>query len=105
MKGMQARRLKVKFTGETCPRTHFILAEILVLVGGTIPPVPAVLASTRIAARLKRVQKHSSHVNANAVGPSSTRTMLRCIPRVDKMNQLILGQIILGHKYKVRVSM
>ena len=50
---------------ETCPRTRFILrlAEILVLAGGAILPALAVPASTRIVARLKRVQEHSSRVN------------------------------------------
>ena len=38
----------------------FHLAEILVLVGGAIPPAPAVPASTRIPARLQRVQGHVS---------------------------------------------
>ena len=33
--------------------TRFSLAEIVELVGGAIPPVPAVPASTRISARLK----------------------------------------------------
>ena len=36
---------------------------ILVLAGGAILPAPAVPASTRITARLKRVQEHSSRVN------------------------------------------
>ena len=49
-----------KFTGETCPRTHFILAEILVLAGGAILPAPAVPASTMISARLQRAGSHSS---------------------------------------------
>ena len=40
-----------------------ILPEILVLVGGAMPPAPAVPASTRISARLRRVQEHSSPVN------------------------------------------
>ena len=40
-----------------------ILAEILVLVGGAIPPAPAMPDSTRISARLKRIQGHSSPVN------------------------------------------
>ena len=39
--------------------SHFILAEILVLAGGAIPPAPAVPAITRISARLKRVQEQS----------------------------------------------
>ena len=43
------------------PGHILILAEILVLVGGVI--LPAVPASTRISARLKRVQGHSSPVN------------------------------------------
>ena len=42
-------------TAETCPCTYFISAEILVLAGGTIPPAPAVPASTRISVRLKSV--------------------------------------------------
>ena len=49
-------------TGELCSWTHFILAEILVPVGGAIPSAPAVPASTRISAGLKRVQEHSSPV-------------------------------------------
>ena len=36
--------------------TRFSLAETLLLVGDTIPPAAAVPASTRISARLKRVQ-------------------------------------------------
>ena len=48
---------------ELCPWTRFSLVEILVLVGGAIPPAPAVPASTRISARLKRVQEHSSRVS------------------------------------------
>ena len=38
------------------PATRFILAEILVAVGGAILPTLAVPASTRISARLKRVR-------------------------------------------------
>ena len=45
------------------PSTRFSLAEILVLAGGAIPPAPAVPTSTRISARLKRVQEHSSPVS------------------------------------------
>ena len=41
-------------TGELCPQTRFRLAEILVLAGGAILSAPAVPASTRISARLKR---------------------------------------------------
>ena len=41
------------FTRELCSWTHFSLAEILVLVGGAIPPAPAVPASTRISAKLR----------------------------------------------------
>ena len=48
------------FTGEPCPWTHFIVAEILVLVGGAILPAAAVPASTRMSARLKRIQEQSS---------------------------------------------
>ena len=43
--------------------TRFSLADILVLDGGTILPAPALPASTRISARLKRVQGHGSPVN------------------------------------------
>ena len=51
-----------RFTRELCfPRTRFSLADALVLVGGAIPPVPAVPASTRISTGLNRVQEHSSH--------------------------------------------
>ena len=39
------------------------LAEILVLAGGAFLSAPAVPASTRISARLKRVQAHSSPVS------------------------------------------
>ena len=51
------------FTRELCSWTHFSLAEILVLActtgaGGRAPP-----ASTRIYARMKCVQGHSSPVN------------------------------------------
>ena len=51
------------FMGETCPWTHLILAEIMVLAGGVVPPAPPVPASTRVYARLKRVREHSSPVN------------------------------------------
>ena len=43
--------------------TLFIPAEIPVLVGGAILPVPTVPTSTRISARQKRVQEHVSRVN------------------------------------------
>ena len=46
-----------------CLRTRFTLVDILVLDGGVIPPAPAVPASTRISARLNRVQEHTSPVN------------------------------------------
>ena len=42
------------FTRETCFGTHFIQAEILLLSGSAILPAPAVPASTRISAWLKR---------------------------------------------------
>ena len=53
----------VMFTGELCSWPRFSLVEILVLATATgagrmVPPV-----STRISARLKRVQEHSSLVN------------------------------------------
>ena len=51
----------VRLTRETC----CILVEILVLVGGAIPLV----ASTRVAARLKRGGEHSSHVNTGRYLP------------------------------------
>ena len=41
---------------------HFNLAEILVLIGGVIPPAPAVPASNMISARMNRVGEHSSPV-------------------------------------------
>ena len=43
--------------------TRFSLAEILVMVGCSIPSAPAVPASTRISARLKQVQRHGLPVN------------------------------------------
>ena len=67
------------FTGETCPWTHFILAEILVLAGGTIPLAPAVPASTRISARLKRVQEHSSPVDTHRVRDGNPRRGKYCL--------------------------
>ena len=51
------------FTGELCLCTRLSLAEIIVLAGGAIPPARAVPASTRIFARMKCVQGHSSPVN------------------------------------------
>ena len=54
MKTADLKIVRSAFTGETCPCTRFILAEILVLAGiasGMAPP-----ASTRISARLKRVR-------------------------------------------------
>ena len=50
-------------TGELRSLTRFSLSEIPVLVGGAIPPAPAVPASTRISVRLKCVQEHRSPVN------------------------------------------
>ena len=47
---MHAPTPHTTFTGETCPRTYFILAEIIVLFGSAIPLVPVVPASTRISA-------------------------------------------------------
>ena len=44
----------------TVDLTRFILAEILVLVGGAIQPAPVVPASTWISARLKYVQEQVS---------------------------------------------
>ena len=38
------------------------------MVGDAIPPAPAVPASTRISARLKCVQEHSSPVNVGLEG-------------------------------------
>ena len=56
------------FTRELCSLTRFSLAEILELVGGAILPAAAVPASTRISARLNRVQ-----------GPSQfTRDYMSC---------------------------
>ena len=43
------------FAGEIWFRTRYSLADILMLAGGAIPPAPALLASTRMSARLKRV--------------------------------------------------
>ena len=51
------------FTRELCPWTRFSLAEILVLDDGAILPAPAVPASSRISARVTRVQGHCSPVN------------------------------------------
>ena len=50
-------------TGELCSWTHSSLAQILALAVGVILPAPAAPTSTRISARLKRVQEHSSPVN------------------------------------------
>ena len=36
------------------PEHVFILSEIILLVGGAVPPAPVVPTSTRISARLKR---------------------------------------------------
>ena len=55
----------------TCVPEHVsALAEILVLVGGAIPPAPAVPASTMISTRLECVQGHSSRVHVWLVGGS-----------------------------------
>ena len=72
------------FTRETCLRTYFSLAEILVLAGtadagGMAPPT-----STRMSARLKCVQERSSPVHMpRAAPPASNRDyaqtlVLRC---------------------------
>ena len=45
---------------------HFSLAKTLVLVGGVIPPAPAVPASIRISARMECVQGRSSRVKNEA---------------------------------------
>ena len=45
--------------GGTVFTTRSSLAEIMVLVGDAILPVPGVPASTRIAARLKSVHEHT----------------------------------------------
>ena len=50
--------------------THFILAEILVLVGGAIPPAPAVSAST--STRIYVGPQHSSPVNIGRRGQRRT---------------------------------
>ena len=47
---------------------HFSLVEIPILAGGANLPVPAVPASTRIYARMKRVRGHSSFVNILVAG-------------------------------------
>ena len=67
---------------------RFILAEILVLAGGVILPAQAVPASTRISARLKRGQGHSSDVNTRRTALDTARSHPRgeffsaaCIPR------------------------
>ena len=46
-----------------CPWTRFFLVGIPVLVGGAIPPAPAVPISTHISARLKCVQRHVAAAN------------------------------------------
>ena len=54
------------------PNTYFFLAEILVLAGGAILPAPAVSASTRICASLKRVQERRAPVDVyRDPGPNS----------------------------------
>ena len=59
-------RVQLQYTRVSCTLdsswTRFSLAEIVVLVGGAIPPAPAVPASTNISVRLKRVQEDSSRV-------------------------------------------
>ena len=54
MRGIRAEHARMKCEG---PWTRVSLAEILVLVGGAIPTAPAVPASTKISAMLKRVQE------------------------------------------------
>ena len=58
------------FTGDLCPRTRFSLAEIPVrdgtAGGGRMTPP----ASTRISARMKCVQGHSSRVNTMPAVPA-----------------------------------
>ena len=44
-------------------RPHFSPAEFLVLADSAVSPAPAVVASTEISARLKRVPEHSSHMS------------------------------------------
>ena len=65
--------------GELCPWTRVSLAEILVLAGGGILPAPAVPASTRIFARLKYVQEHSSAVSILAVAKKEAEALMNRI--------------------------
>ena len=65
------------FTCETCARTHFIQAEILVLVGGAIPPAPAAPASTMISARLKRVQEPAQSTRECKPNPENSACLSR----------------------------
>ena len=51
---------------------RYSLTDILVLAGGTILPAPAMPASTRISARLKRAHAHSSRVGMNPYGTRCT---------------------------------
>ena len=77
-------------TGETCLETCASLVDTPVLVVGAILPAPAVSASARIAASLKRVQAHSSAVYVPPMlllshsEHSALLTLSRCAQCVDK---------------------
>ena len=43
------------------------------LAGGATPPGPAVPGSTRISARMKCVQEHSSPINMSVAGMAAVR--------------------------------
>ena len=47
-----------------------IYAKITSTVGGAVPPTPAVVASTRISAKLKLNWEHSSPVSMYTPGPT-----------------------------------
>ena len=53
----------------------------VVLAGGAMLPAPAVLASSRISCRLKRVQRHVSPVNVfrNTVQSAQTQVCVFCV--------------------------
>ena len=61
--GSQRARSTCSPAGKLCARTRFSLAEILVLAGTTGAGGMAPPTSTKISARLKRAQGHSSAKN------------------------------------------
>ena len=80
-------RTQSTFTCELCSWTHYSLEDIVVLTGTTGAGRMAPPTSTRISARLKCVQQHSSRVNICS---------LLCMPTPDVFSFLSLHRLRKG---------